>query len=124
MTLAILAYFAVALGTLIALARMILLIGSHMGDCPQTGRTARAAATSIAAGFLAIGMGGVILIAAAIPAVDTNDPVALGVLVLLTAGFASLILGLGFAHALRTLRVIMRDALRPVVTATTEPVLA
>jgi hypothetical protein len=122
MTLPILAYFAIALGTLIALARMILLIGRSMGECPQTGRVARAAATSIATGFLAIGMGGVILIAATIPALDPRTSANQAIVVLFNAGLASLILGLGFTHALRTLRVILQDV-RPVVTATSEPVL-
>jgi hypothetical protein len=120
MTLAILAYFAIALGTLVALARMIILIGRSIGDCPQTGRRAITAATSIATGYLAIGMGGVILIAASIPAMNPQDPASQAIVVLFNAGLASLILGLGFTHALRTLRsVISLPAPVPM-----EPVLA
>jgi hypothetical protein len=122
MTLALLAYFAVALGTLIALTRMIVLIGQGMADCPQTGRMARAASISIATGYLAIGLGGVVLIAAVIPALDGGSLVGRSVIVLLTAGFASLILGLGFAHAVRTLRLLV-ISVRP-ATAIPEPVLA
>jgi hypothetical protein len=107
MTLAITAYFAIALGTLAALARMIMLIGRSIGDCPQTGRRAVMAATSIATGFLAIGMGGVILIAASIPALDPHTPTSQAIVVLFNAGLASLILGLGFTHALRVLRAVV-----------------
>jgi hypothetical protein len=110
MTLALLAYFIVALGTLIALTRMIVLIGQGMGDCPQTGRMARAASTSIATGYLAIGLGGAILIAAVIPALAPENIAGQSVIVLLTVGFASLILGLGFVHAVRTLRLLVISA--------------
>ncbi len=110
MTLALFAYFAIALGTLIALTRMIVLIGRGMGDCPQTGRMARAASTSIATGYLAIGLGGVVLIAAIIPAFGMDNIAEQSTIVLLTAGFASLILGLGFAHAVRTLRLLVVSA--------------
>jgi hypothetical protein len=72
MTLAILAYFAVTLATLIALGRMILQVGRSMGDCPQTGAAARAGSVAITAGFIAIGMGGVILVSAVIPALAGN----------------------------------------------------
>jgi hypothetical protein len=122
MTLALLAYFAIALGTLIALTRMIVLIGQGMGDCPDTGRMARAASISIATGYLAIGLGGVVLIAAAIPALGAGDLAEHSVIVLLTAGFASLMLGLGFAHAVRTLRLLVISA-QPRTTIP-EPVLA
>jgi hypothetical protein len=107
MTLAILAYLAIALGTLAALTRMIILIGRSMGDCPQTGRRAMTAAVSIATGFLAIGMGGVILIAASIPALDPDTLASQAIIVLFNAGLASLILGLGFTHALRVLRSVI-----------------
>ncbi len=121
MTLALLAYFAIALGTLVALTRMIVLIGQGMGDCPDTGRMARAAGTSIATGYLAIGLGGVVLIGAVIPALRPGDAPEQSLVVLLTAGFASLILGLGFAHAVRTLRLLVISA-QP-RTAIPEPVL-
>lgn len=122
MTLALLAYFAVALGTLIALTRMIVLIGQGMGDCPDTGRVARAASTSIATGYLAIGLGSVVLIAAVIPAIGGGDLAEHSVVVLLTAGFASLMLGLGFAHAVRTLRLLVISVAPR--TSLAEPVLA
>jgi hypothetical protein len=102
MTLAVLGYFAVTLGTLLALARMILQVGRSMADCPQTGAAAQSGAIAVASGFLAIGFGGVILTAATIPAV------------------ACLTLGLGFAHALRNLRAIVA----PPKATPMEPVLA
>jgi hypothetical protein len=109
MTLAILGYFTVTLGTLIALGRMILQVGRVMGDCPQTGAAARGAALAIAAGFLAIGFGGVILIAALIPAwANAADPTAMGVVTLLALGLCCMTLGLGFAHALRNLRALVQ----------------
>jgi hypothetical protein len=66
-------------------------------------------------------MGGVVLIAAAIPALAGGSIAATGVIVLLTAGFASLMLGLGFAHAVRTLRLLVLSAAPR--TAIPEPVL-
>jgi hypothetical protein len=121
MTLAILGYFAVTLATLLALARIILQVGRLMGDCPQTGAAARAGAVAVASGFVAIGLGGVILTAAAIPGVASNAaPAELAVVVLLAVGFACLVLGLGFAHALRNLRAIVQ----PAKVTPLEPVLA
>ena len=77
-----------------------------MGECPQSRATARAGAVTIATGFSAIGVGGVILIGAAL-ALLAQAPMA-GFLVAL--GFAALCLGLGFTHAISTLRAVMFDA--------------
>lgn len=122
MTLAILGYFVITLGTLIALGRMILQVGRTMGNCPQTGAAAHGAALAIAAGFLAIGMGGVILLAALIPALaNVENAAGIGVITLLAVGICCMTLGLGFAHALRNLRALVQ----PAVPATLpEPVLA
>ncbi|MFM2390874.1 MAG: hypothetical protein RLZZ437_2429 [Pseudomonadota bacterium] len=123
MTLAILAYFAVTLATLIALGRMILQVGRSMGDCPQTGAAARAGSVAITAGFIAIGMGGVILVSAVIPALAGNaDAAELAVITLLAVGLACVTLGLGFAHALGNLKAIVRP--RPAAPTPMEPVLA
>lgn len=105
MTYALIAYFAVATAALLALAAMILAIGKSLGDCPQTGRAARAGAITIATGFTAIGAGAVILIAAALPAFG-NAPQA----TLAAMGLACLILGLGFTHAVTTLRHVIVSA--------------
>jgi hypothetical protein len=86
---------------------MILRIGALLGDCAQTRATARAASTTIATGFVAIGAGGVILIGAALPLLQ-GAPLTgfLGAL-----GFAALYLGLGFTQAVGTLRALMQDAM-------------
>jgi hypothetical protein len=123
MTLAILAYFAVTLATLIALGRMILQVGRSMGDCPQTGAAARAGSVAITAGFIAIGMGGVILVSAVIPALAGNaDAAELAVITLLAVGLACVTLGLGFAHALGNLKAVVRPRLA--APTPMEPVLA
>lgn len=110
MTYALITYFAVAVTALLALAAMILAIGKTLGDCPQTGRAARAGAITIATGFTAIGAGAVILIAATLPAFDSAAPATLGAI-----GLACLILGLGFTHAVTTLRHVI-DSARPAPT--------
>jgi hypothetical protein len=123
MTLAILAYFAITLATLIALGRMILQVGRSIGDCPQTGAAARAGSIAITAGYIAIGMGGVILVSAVIPALAANaDPAERAVIVLLAIGLACVTLGLGFAHALGNLKAIVTA--RPAAPPPLEPVLA
>ncbi len=101
----ILAYFAVALATLLALARMILTIGKALADCPESGRAARAGSITIATGFIAIGAGAVILIAAGLAMAGTHPPT-----MLLAMGLACLILGLGFTHAITTLRSVVQLA--------------
>jgi hypothetical protein len=123
MTLAILAYFTITLATLIALGRMILQVGRSIGDCPQTGAAARAGSIAITAGFIAIGMGGVILVSAVIPALAANaDPAEMAVIVLLAIGMACVTLGLGFAHALANLKAIV--APRPAAPPQVDPVQA
>lgn len=99
-------YIALGFGGLAALSIMILRIGTLLGECPQSRATARAGAVTIATGFSAIGAGGVILIGAALPLL-AQAPLA-GFLVAL--GFAALCLGLGFTHAIGTLRAVMFDA--------------
>jgi hypothetical protein len=109
MTLAILGYFTITLSTLVALARMILQVARTSGDCPTNGATARAAALAVTTGFAAIGMGGVILIAAIIPTVvQGGTPASTAVITLLTMGMACLSLGLGFSHAVRTLQAVLQ----------------
>jgi hypothetical protein len=124
MTLAILGYFAVTLLTLMGLARMILQVGRTMGDCPQSGARARGAAMAIASGFLAIGMGGAILLAALIPALaNVENPAGMGVVTLLAVGLCCMTLGLGFAHALRNLRALVQPAPAAIPATLPEPVL-
>ena len=99
-------YIALGFGGLAALAIMILRIGALLGECPQSRATARAGAVTIATGFSAIGAGGVILIGAALALLAQASMA--GFLVAL--GFAALCLGLGFTHAISTLRAVMFDA--------------
>lgn len=123
MTLAILGYFTITLATLLALARIILHIGRVMETCPQSGLTARGAGVAIASGYLAIGMGGIVILSAGIPAFGNHaNPTELAMVTLLTIGFACLTLGLGFAHAMANLRsLVQRPKPAPVPM---EPVLA
>lgn len=105
MTILYIAYFIIALAALGILTHMILRIGALMGDCPQTGRTARSAAITIATGFAAIGLGGVVLAAIILPALQTSLVGLLGAL-----GLACLALGLGFTQAVATLRGVVNEA--------------
>lgn len=99
MTLFYMAYFAIALCVLVSLAAMILKIGHALGGCPDTGRAAKAAAAAITTGFVTIGAGGVALVAAALPPENA---------LLLAVGLACVALGLGFTHAVATLREVVR----------------
>ncbi|SMX45825.1 hypothetical protein [Actibacterium lipolyticum] len=99
-------YFALCLLVLIGLATMIMKIGAALGDCPNTGRAAKAGAISITSGYLAIGFGGCVLIAAIMPALK-NLPDA-GLFVAL--GVACIALGMGFSSAATTLREIVARA--------------
>jgi hypothetical protein len=103
MTFLALSYIALAFGGLAALCKMILRIGAMIGTCPDNGAAARAAAVTIATGFAAIGAGGVILIGALLP-LNMGEPI---VAFLAAAGLASLCLGLGFTHAIGTLRAVL-----------------
>ena len=96
-------YIPFALTAVVVLTLMILHIGALAGDCPVTRARARAVSTSVATGFAAIGTGGVIIIGAALPILGEAPVVAL----MLTLGFAALCLGLGFTHAMGTLRAAL-----------------
>ncbi len=99
----ILSYTILSLATLIALSRMILEIGKMLGDCPKTVATARAASVTIATGYSAIGTGGVLIIAAVLPLLHQTALVAL----FSALGLATICLGLGFTHAINTLRTVI-----------------
>ena len=101
-------YPVLAFGTLGVLGWMILRIGALLGDCPQSQARARAAAVTIATGYLAIGAGGVILGAAAAVLAGAGLPVIIGVL-----GFVVLCLGLGFTNAVATLRAVIAPQPQP-----------
>ena len=99
-----LTYITLALAALIALCIMILKIGHLIGDCPQSKTAACAAAVSVATGFAAIGSGGIIVIGAGLAMADDMILPAF----FLSLGFAALCLGLGFTHAIATLRAVVR----------------
>lgn len=96
-------YFVFALAFLAALATMIVKISRALGDCPKTGRAARAAGVTIATGYTAIGGGAVALVGSALPIVEGGTPATL-----FAIGFAALVLGLGFTHAVTTLRLAVQ----------------
>ncbi|MGR3622681.1 hypothetical protein [Pseudophaeobacter sp.] len=100
-------YLGLALMMLLAMALMILRIGTLLGECPLSGRAAKAAAVTIANGYAMVGLGGVILIGAAIPLLEG------GLLALLPAlGLVAICLGLGFSHAVATQRAVVREAVQ------------
>lgn len=98
-------YFVFALSLLAVLAAMIAKIARSLGDCPQTGRIARAAGVTIATGYAAIGGGAVALIGSALPVVQGGPSATI-----FAIGFAALVLGLGFTHAVTTLRLAVQPS--------------
>lgn len=100
-------YLGVSLSILFLLSLMILRIGTLLGDCPQSGRAARAGAVTVATGFAAIGAGGIILIGSGL-GIARSDPMNV---LFACLGIATLCLGLGFTHAVTTLRAIVTEAL-------------
>ncbi|MCV6586688.1 MAG: hypothetical protein OIF47_14245 [Marinibacterium sp.] len=99
----VLVYLGAALTILAVLCGMILRIGHLMDHCPSGGGATRTAALTIATGFAAIGTGGVILGCALLVALNDASGTALsGAL-----GLVVLCLGLGFSHAVATLRTVL-----------------
>jgi hypothetical protein len=98
-------YLSLGLAMVVAMAVMILRIGTILGECPQSGRAARAAVVTISCGYAMIGFGGVAIIGTAIPLLELG---AVGILPSL--GLAALCLGLGFSNAVATLRAVVREA--------------
>lgn len=109
-------YLGLALMMLLAMALMILRIGTLLGECPQSGRAAKAGAVTIASGYAMVGLGAVILMGAAIPLLEG------GLLALLpTLGLVAICLGLGFSHAVATLRAVVREALNAKAPVAPQP---
>lgn len=107
-------YITLSLTTLVLLAGMIVKIGSLIGGCPDSKRAAKVGAVTVATGYAAIGAGGVVLIGAALPLLQDAPYASL----MVALGLAALCLGLGFAHAVGTLRAIVIDAVaKPAKTA-------
>ena len=109
MTTYLIAYLLISFAALGVLCKMILHIGTLLGNCPETGTAARAGSVTITTGFAAIGAGGLILISAAIP----TYTVALPAVFMLALGLASLCLGLGFTHAIGSLRAVVANRPAP-----------
>lgn len=99
-------YAIASLSALLVLAVMILKIGQIMGNCPETGDTAKSAAISIATGYGAIGAGGVLLIGSVLPLLADEAGLAL----IPALGLAVICLGLGFSQAITTLRAVVGGA--------------
>lgn len=107
MTLLFTLYIGLAACALVGLSVMIFKVGDALADCPVTGRAAKAGSLTIVTGFVAIGLGGVLLIGAAAMVV----PPTLTVQAVVTAfGISVLCLGLGFSQAIATLRDVIAQA--------------
>lgn len=106
MLIPVFSFVGLSLIALAALTKMILVIGAMQSDCPENGATVRLVAVTVATGFCSIGAGGVLLIAAALPVLADAPIVSL----LAGLGLASLCLGLGFTHAVNTLRLMLMHA--------------
>lgn len=102
-------YIVLAAAALMALATMILKVGGMLAECPDQSPATKAAAVTIATGFVAIGAGGMILIGAVLPLMQEEAVAAF----LVALGLVALCLGLGFTHAIGTLRAVVADAKRP-----------
>lgn len=100
-------FFLIAASALAALSVMIFKIGEALADCPVTGRAAKAGSLTIVTGFVAIGAGAVMIIGAgvfvALPQLDVEG-------VMAALGLSVLCLGLGFTHAIATLRDVVAQA--------------
>ncbi len=106
----LLAVYAV-LGTtmLVALCYMLMKIGALMATCPVNGPQIRISALSITTGFATIGLGGLILLAAAILVLAEFEIAALAC----ALGLGALCLGLGFTQAVATLRAVVWQIQNP-----------
>ena len=107
MTLLVIIYFTVAFCALAGLSAMIFQIGKALADCPATGRAARTGALTIISAFIAIGTGGILLVAGG---AITVLPFASLPGLMLALGIAILCLGLGFTNAVAALRDVVARA--------------
>ncbi|MGV6811541.1 MAG: hypothetical protein ACWA47_04800 [Brevirhabdus sp.] len=102
MTFALVLYFPLAIATLLALAVMILKVGQSIATCPDAAPTVHPASLTIVTGFVSMGLGGVALIGAMMVALKLPPVLAL----FAASGLACLTLGVGFSHAIATLRAV------------------
>ncbi|GMG83070.1 hypothetical protein LNKW23_22830 [Paralimibaculum aggregatum] len=101
-------YFTVSLSGLAALAAVLVVIGRMAGDCPQTAGAARLATWVVVTGFIALGIGAVALIGAALPVLSEGRAAGL----YLAIGLLAIALGFGFYNAATMLRDILAAAPR------------
>lgn len=113
----LLAIYAI-LGTagLVALCYMLMKIGALMATCPINGPQIRISALSITTGFATIGLGGLILLAAALVVLAEFEIAALAS----ALGLGALCLGLGFTQAVATLRAVVWQIQNPVAVKAAE----
>ncbi len=90
---------------LAAMVFIILQIGKDMGECPQSGASARAASRVIAVGYAACGLGGLIFASSIM--VSKSIPLE-GFL--LSLGLVIFALGIGFGIAMSNLREVANKA--------------
>ncbi|MEL6209068.1 MAG: hypothetical protein AAFR44_02585 [Pseudomonadota bacterium] len=118
-----LAYFAVALGGLGALATVLVVIGGVAATCPQTAPAARLGTWVVTTGFVALGLGVVALVGAMLPGLLRSEFQGLYTAV----GLIVLALGCGGYVAAAMLRDILataRAAAREQAAAGLEPTTA
>lgn len=109
MTLAIVLYFPLAIATLVTLAGMILKVGKSMTTCPDASPAVAPAALTIVTGFVSMGLGGIVLIGAMMVALELDAAFTL----FAGLGLACLTLGVGFSHAIATLRAVTSPPVEP-----------
>jgi len=111
MSLILASFFLVTAIALAGLSYMIFQIGHALSDCPTTGRAARAGSLTIVTGFIAIGTGAVMIMAAGVFTTFAS----IGIEAAFAAiGLSLLGLGLGFTHAIATLRDVVAQAAKQV----------
>lgn len=96
-------YIVAGLATVGILTAMILIIGRMQENCPTTGPAAKLVSMTAASGFASIGAGGVLIISFVIPMMPNQPLIAL----LGALGLAAICLGLGFTHAVNTMRLVL-----------------
>ncbi len=90
---------------LVIMVMMILKIADMIGPCPVTAASPRVVAAPIAASYGAIGLGGILILAAMLPVAD--DLIQLAAIAAL--GLVAVCLGLGFTQAVTALKAILQE---------------
>lgn len=96
---------ALSLAAVGLLSKMIIKIGAMVDHCATTPQQAKTVSVTVATGFIAIGSGGALLISVG---VSTLLDVSITGL-MISLGLTSLCLGLGFVHAIATLRAVLQN---------------